>query len=212
MRNTTLGVALLELAAIAVLVQLAPTFQPGLIGMAVLVLAGVAAARWSPRQIIPESYDADEHVAQLEHWCYRLQLDTPEIKRHQYTATGEKYWLRVTGDYTNEQGHRSVMTPEMFHSYWPKFRAVAGDNCRGVFISKPDRSHGGRCTLEVVWAERGKEENPWPIPVMLTDSSIRMCYSDAELAAAQAEADANGYVDPDPAWPAPNAANRVGEG
>lgn len=148
------------------------------------------------------------HVAQLRTWCRRLRIDMPEIIKHQRTDTGERYDLRVTGD--DEDG--KVMTPEMFRTYWQRFRSVAGDGCRGVFISPPDPANGGRCSMTVVWKGAGpKPPSRFPVPVQLGEGHIHMCYDANELYFALAEAEAKGIVQEVPTWAAPNPAEMAGE-
>jgi hypothetical protein len=158
----------------------------------------------TPRRIEPA------WVEQLDRWCGHLDLDTPQILGHEYTEAGERYWLRVTGTYENDHGARKVMTPEIFKGFWQRFRAVAGDGCRGVFISDPDPKHGGRCSMEVRWREVARPR--YRACVEMSPTHTRETYSPEETAAAIAEAVANGYTPPPPTLGAPRPAELAGEG
>lgn len=138
-----------------------------------------------------------KHQVQLERWCRRLGIDTPEILRHEYTDAGECYWLRVTG--RDEDGY--VLTPETFAGLWPKFRAVAGDDCHGVWISRPDRRHGGRCTMEINWRDGAPR---YVEVVQISANESRYAYSAEEADELRARSFAT--------WAPPNPAEMVGEG
>jgi hypothetical protein len=149
--------------------------------------------------------DGGAHIRQLDRWCTRLGIDTPEILGHEYTSLGECYRLRVTG--SDPDG--GVMTPEKFAGYWHSFRAVAGDECRGVFPSRPDKRHGGRMTLDVHWRDRTE---PYSEEVWMSPTSRRYASSPEEAEALRAEAERAGYVHRPATWAAPNPAEMQGEG
>lgn len=192
---------LLEIAALYAAMQVAPGFDLGLIPFALLFVVGYVLWRRWPDSEQPQEADDWSHLDQLERWCDRIGIGTPEVLAHVETKRGERYYLRVA--MPDEDG--KLMTPEAFHGYWPKFRAVAGDGCRGVFISKPDREHGGRCTMDVYWRDPDPTD---AIVIQVTDSETRYAYSPAE---AQAICDEYG-LPASAAWGIPNVANRVGEG
>lgn len=174
-RNTTLGVGILLAAAGYVASRLSSEWHPGLIGMALLACAGWYAWTRTPAEIEPERLNTD-HLDQLHRWCERIGIGTPEVLDHHETKRGERYYLRVA--VPDEDG--KLMTPETFHGYWPKFRAVAGDGCQGVYISKPDKLHGGRCTMDVYWRDPDVND---AIVVKYGTNAVRYAYSPAQAEA-----------------------------
>lgn len=198
-RNTTLGVGALLAAAGFTVSKLSSEWHPGLIGMMLMLGAGWFAWTRHPAEIkdLPQDHD---YLDQLDRWCQRIGIGTPQVLDHHDTKRGERYYLRVA--MPDEDG--KLMTPETFHGYWPKFRAVAGDGCRGVYISKPDKLNGGRCTMDVYWRDPDPSD---AIAIRVSDNETRYAYSPAEAEAIRDEYGLNELA----SWGAPDPANRQGE-
>lgn len=146
-------------------------------GSIATVLAPVAL--WRPAVWLI-TIDDRAAARRLARWCTSARISTPEVIARHPTELGERFHLRVTG----QDQDAKPMTVATFASLAGLLRDVIGDECRSVHV-EPDRTHGGRCTLDIQWRDRPERHAE---VVQIGERQLRVVYSAEERAAAEAEA------------------------